>query len=118
MSDVSPRKTSGFGRRTLLVQLTLEGLTNGGNLLIAAELVLHPADYQLRCQVSVRDHVTFRLLQADGAISGAGVGAVVGSHGVVDGEDDAVSRGAVAGGDGPGKCGGHGGVGVWWCGGG
>jgi hypothetical protein len=28
----------------------------------------------------------------------------------VDGKDDAVSRGAVAGGDGPGKCGGHGGV--------
>jgi hypothetical protein len=32
----------------------------------------------------------------------------------VDGEDDAVSRGALKIGDSPGKCGGHGGVVVWW----
>jgi hypothetical protein len=32
----------------------------------------------------------------------------------VDDVDDAVNRGAVAGGDGPGVGGGHGGVVVWW----
>ena len=74
------------------------------------QLALHPADYQLRCQVGVRDHVAFRLLQADGAVGGAGVCAVVGGKGPVHGVDDAVSRGALKIGDGPGVGGGHGGV--------
>jgi len=101
-----PRHTSRLGRSCLLIQLRLEcGLD-----LRHVQLALHPANHQIRCQVSVWDYVAFRLLQADGAIGGAGVGAVVGSHGVVDGEDDAVSRGAVAGRNGLGVGGGHGGV--------
>ena len=85
------------------------------NLLTAAQLALHPADHQLWCQASVWDYVAFRLLQADGAIGRTGVCAVVGSNGVVDGEDDAVNRGAFEVGDGLGVGGGHGGVVVvWW----
>ena len=49
------------------------------------------------------------LLQADAAVGRAAVGAVVGGNGVVDGEDDAVNRGAFEVGDGPGVGGGHGG---------
>ena len=101
-----PRQPSRLGRSSLLIQLRLECGLDRRHI----QLALHPADYQLRCQVGVWDDVALRLLQADGAIGRTGVGAVVGRHGVVHGEDDAVNRGAVAGGDGPGVGGGHGGV--------
>jgi len=73
------------------------------------QLVLRPADDDLRGERSVRDHVAFGLLQADAAVGGAGVGAVVGGNGPVDDVDDAVNRVAFEVGDGPGV-GGHGGV--------
>jgi len=101
-----PRHTSRLGRSSLFIQLILECGLDSRHV----QLGLGPADHQLRCQVSVGDDVAFRLLQADGAVGGADVGAVVGGNGVVDGEDDAVSRGALKVGDGPGVGGGHGGV--------
>jgi len=73
------------------------------------QLGLGPADDDLWGERSVRDHVTFRLLQADGSVGGTNVGAIVGSNGPVDGVDDRISRVALKVGDGPGV-GGHGGV--------
>ena len=98
---------SRLGRCGLLIQLRLKCGLDGGYV----QLGLRPADDQLRGQVGVGDEVIFRLLQVDGAIGGAGIGAVIGSHGVMHGEDDAI--GGVAGkvGDGPGVGGGHGGGG-------
>jgi len=106
VSLASPRHPSRLCRSGLLIQLRLECGLDCGHV----QLGLGPADDDLWGERSVRDHVTLRLLQADGAIGGAGVGAIVGGEGPVHGVDDAVNCVAVAGGDGPGKCGGHGGV--------
>ena len=100
-----PRHPSSLGWSGLLIQLRLKCSLDCGHV----QLVLHPADHDLRRQVGVGDDVALRLLQADGAVGGAGIGAVVGSHGPVHGEDDAVSRVAFEVGDGPGVGGGHGG---------
>ena len=100
-----PGDTSRLSRGNLLIELGLEGSFDCGHV----QLGLDPADHQLRCQVAVGDHVAIRLLQADGAIGRAGVGAIVGGKGPVDGVDDPISRVAFEVGDGPGV-GGHGGV--------
>jgi len=48
-----PRHTSRLGRSSLFIQLRLECGLDLSNLLIAAELVLHPADDDLWGQVAV-----------------------------------------------------------------
>jgi hypothetical protein len=101
-----PGDTSRRSRSRLLIKLGLQCGFDRGHV----QLVLRPADHQLRCQVGVWDHVAFGLLQADAAVGGAGVGAIVGGKGPVDGVDDAVSRVALKVGDSPGVGGGHGGV--------
>jgi len=53
VSLASPRHTSRLGRSGLLIQLRLECGLDLSNLLIAAELVLHPADDDLWGQVAV-----------------------------------------------------------------
>ena len=53
---------------------------------------MHPTDDNLGGEVGVGDDVIrVRLFQANGTVSGSGVGAVVGIYGVVGGVDDAVS---------------------------
>jgi len=104
-----PRHASRLGRSGLFIQLRLECGLDGGHV----QLGLHPADDDLRCQVSVRDRIPCRWLQADAAIGGAGVCAIAGSNCVMrveDGVDVAVIRVAKEVGDGPGVGGGHGGV--------
>ena len=54
MSDVSPRETGGFGRCSLLIQLGLEGFTNGGDFLFAKG-VKDPLDYSAFSKVSKGD---------------------------------------------------------------
>ena len=102
-----PRHPSRFSRCSLFIQLGLKCGLDGGYV----QLGLHPADEQLRGQVGVGDDVAFRLLQADAAIGGAGIGAVVGGQGPVDHDHNSVSGGAVEVGDGPGV---GGGVVGWW----
>ena len=91
----------------MLIQLSLKHTFDRWHV----QPVPHPTDNDLGGQVGVGDDVTLRLLQANGAVGGAGIGAVGGGNGVVDGRDDAISRVALKVGNGPGKCGGHGGGG-------
>ena len=100
-----PGDTSRLSRSSLFVQLRLKCGLDGGHV----QLVLAPTDDDFGGQVGVGDDVALRLLQADAAVCRAGVGAIGGGNGPVHGQDNAVSRVAVAGGDGPGVGGGHGG---------
>ena len=74
----------------MLVNLALKCGRDGFNLLFT-ELVLHPADNDLRREVGVGDDVVFRSFKADAAVSTSRVGAVVGIYGVVDRKHNRVS---------------------------
>ena len=93
----------------LLVKLRLQCSFDFGHLIIAAETLFYPADDDLGGEVGVGDDfIWVGLLQADGAISASGLGAVVGIYGVVYGRDDSVSGVTLKLGDGPSSGGGHG----------
>jgi hypothetical protein len=102
-----PRHTSSSGGCALLINLFLERGFDLGYFLFTAKLVLHPADDDFRGEVGVGDHVAFRLLQSDRAVSASGVGAVVGIDGVVRGEHNPVSGVALKLGNVPDRGGSH-----------
>lgn len=105
-SLADPWQPGGFGRRALLIQLSLKCDLDGGHV----QLALDPADDGFGGQVGVGDDAALGLLQADAAIGGAGIGAIGGKQGPMHGEDDAISRVAFEVEDSPGVGGGHGGV--------
>jgi len=84
----------------LLVNLALKCGRDGFNLLFT-ELVLHPADDDLRRERSEGDDVVFRSFKADAAICASRVGAVVGIYGVVGSKNNPVSGVTLKLGDGP-----------------
>ena len=74
----------------LLVELSLEGSLDFVDFFLAANGFLDPRNYEILAQVCKRDQV-FGALEADGAVSASRIGAVVGIHGVVGGEDETIS---------------------------
>ena len=74
----------------MLVDLALKCGRDGFNLLFT-ELVLHPADDDLRRERSEGDDVVLRSIKPDAAICASRVGAVVGVYGVVGSKNNPVS---------------------------
>jgi len=102
----APRHTGCFGRRTLLINLTLQGSFDFSDLFIAAKGFLQPKDHDVFRKVGVRNQIV-GALKTNAAIGAAGVSAVVGVDGVVGSEHKPIVGFAFKGVDTPCKGGGH-----------
>lgn len=109
-----PRNSSGLGGVALLIKLGLKSAFNFGYFFVAAEGFFDPAHYGVFGEICKRNEV-FGALKSHAAIGAAGIGAVIGVHGVVGDEHKTVLGFAFELCDLPGKSGvshGNGGDGV------